>query len=172
MRNYRGELAECTTANLLIVKDGAALTPPLEAGLLAGVARARFCLLEVADEEIGARHARAGAARCRMCSGPNEASCSPHNARGRADGSPGWTISRHCGRPGAITLALDAFGHARGQAGGLGSSPASVAFVSDRSLADNLRVARVRRSLGVPRLHQQAMPVPRISAWVSEPSGS
>jgi hypothetical protein len=28
MRNYRGELAECTTANLFIVKDGAALTPP------------------------------------------------------------------------------------------------------------------------------------------------
>ena len=32
MRNYRGELSECTTANLFIVKDGAALTPPLESG--------------------------------------------------------------------------------------------------------------------------------------------
>jgi len=39
MRNYRGELAECTTANLFIVKDGAALTPPLDAGLLAGITR-------------------------------------------------------------------------------------------------------------------------------------
>ena len=39
MRNYRGELAECTTANLFIVKDGVALTPPLNAGLLAGVTR-------------------------------------------------------------------------------------------------------------------------------------
>jgi branched-chain amino acid aminotransferase len=39
MRNYRGELAECTTANLFVVKDGVALTPPLEAGLLAGITR-------------------------------------------------------------------------------------------------------------------------------------
>jgi len=39
MRNYRGELAECTTANLFIVKRGAALTPPLDAGLLAGLTR-------------------------------------------------------------------------------------------------------------------------------------
>lgn len=39
MRNYRGELAECTTANLFIVKDGEALTPPLESGLLAGITR-------------------------------------------------------------------------------------------------------------------------------------
>jgi branched-chain amino acid aminotransferase len=39
MRNYRGELTECTTANLFIVKDGAALTPPLESGLLPGITR-------------------------------------------------------------------------------------------------------------------------------------
>jgi branched-chain amino acid aminotransferase len=39
MRNYRGELAECTTANLFVVKAGAALTPPLDAGLLAGITR-------------------------------------------------------------------------------------------------------------------------------------
>jgi branched-chain amino acid aminotransferase len=39
MRNYRGELAECTTSNLFIVKDGAALTPPLTAGLLPGITR-------------------------------------------------------------------------------------------------------------------------------------
>lgn len=39
MRNYRGELSECTTANLFIVKDGAALTPPLESGLLPGITR-------------------------------------------------------------------------------------------------------------------------------------
>ncbi len=40
MRNYRGELAECTTANLFVVKKGTALTPPIDAGLLAGVTRA------------------------------------------------------------------------------------------------------------------------------------
>jgi len=39
MRNYRGELAECTTANLFIVKDGEVLTPPLDAGLLPGITR-------------------------------------------------------------------------------------------------------------------------------------
>jgi branched-chain amino acid aminotransferase len=47
MRNYRGELAECTTSNLFVVRDGAALTPPLDAGLLAGITR-EF-LFEVGD---------------------------------------------------------------------------------------------------------------------------
>ena len=48
MRNYRGELSECTTANLFIVKDGAALTPPLESGLLPGITRE--LLFEVGKE--------------------------------------------------------------------------------------------------------------------------
>jgi branched-chain amino acid aminotransferase len=39
MRNYKGELTECTTANLFIVKNNVALTPPLEAGLLPGITR-------------------------------------------------------------------------------------------------------------------------------------
>jgi branched-chain amino acid aminotransferase len=39
MRNYRGELSECTTSNLFVVRDGAALTPPLSAGLLPGITR-------------------------------------------------------------------------------------------------------------------------------------
>ena len=39
MRNYRGELAECSTANIFIVKNGAALTPPLDSGLLPGITR-------------------------------------------------------------------------------------------------------------------------------------
>jgi len=39
MRNYRGELTECTQSNFFIVKNGAALTPPLEAGLLPGITR-------------------------------------------------------------------------------------------------------------------------------------
>ena len=42
MRNYRGELSECTTANLFVVKGGAALTPPLESGLLPGITRELF----------------------------------------------------------------------------------------------------------------------------------
>jgi branched-chain amino acid aminotransferase len=40
MRNYRGELAECTQSNFFIVKDGVALTPPIDAGLLPGITRA------------------------------------------------------------------------------------------------------------------------------------
>ena len=39
MRNYRGELSECTQSNLFVVKNGQALTPPLESGLLAGITR-------------------------------------------------------------------------------------------------------------------------------------
>lgn len=39
MRNHRGELSECTQSNLFAVKAGAALTPPLDAGLLAGITR-------------------------------------------------------------------------------------------------------------------------------------
>jgi len=39
MRNYRGEIAECTQSNLFIVKNGAALTPPIDAGLLPGITR-------------------------------------------------------------------------------------------------------------------------------------
>lgn len=39
MRNHRGELAEATQSNLFIVKDGAALTPPIDAGLLPGITR-------------------------------------------------------------------------------------------------------------------------------------
>src|SRR5207247_432330 len=48
MRNYRGELAECTQSNLFIVRNGAALTPPLDAGLLPGITRA--FLFEVGEE--------------------------------------------------------------------------------------------------------------------------
>lgn len=39
MRNYRGELTECTQSNLFVVHAGAALTPPLESGLLPGITR-------------------------------------------------------------------------------------------------------------------------------------
>jgi len=49
MRNYRGELAELTQSNLFIVKNGAALTPPIDAGLLPGITR-EFLF------ELGAEH--------------------------------------------------------------------------------------------------------------------
>lgn len=39
MKNHRGEVAECSQSNIFIVRDGAAITPPLGAGLLAGITR-------------------------------------------------------------------------------------------------------------------------------------
>src|SRR5205807_1954025 len=39
MRNYRGELAECTQSNLFVVRGGAALTPTTDSGLLPGITR-------------------------------------------------------------------------------------------------------------------------------------
>lgn len=48
MRNYRGEIAECSQSNIFIVKDGVVLTPPADAGLLVGITR--DFLFEVAAE--------------------------------------------------------------------------------------------------------------------------
>src|SRR5688572_24941464 len=39
MCNYRGELAECSQSNFFMVRDGALLTPPSDAGLLEGITR-------------------------------------------------------------------------------------------------------------------------------------
>ncbi len=44
--NERGEVAECTSANIFCVKDGAIFTPPLLSGCLEGVTRS--VLLEIA----------------------------------------------------------------------------------------------------------------------------
>ncbi len=44
--NERGEVAECTTANIFRVKDGTVATPPLSSGCLEGVTRS--VLLEIA----------------------------------------------------------------------------------------------------------------------------
>lgn len=46
--NERGEVAECTAANIFCVKGGGVLTPPLSAGCLEGVTRA--ILLEIAPQ--------------------------------------------------------------------------------------------------------------------------
>ena len=48
MCNYRGELSECSQSNFFIVRDGVALTPKSEAGLLEGMTRA--FLFEVVRE--------------------------------------------------------------------------------------------------------------------------
>ncbi len=48
MRNYRGELTECATANLFVVKDSTVRTPPLESGLLPGITRE--IVLEIGSE--------------------------------------------------------------------------------------------------------------------------
>ena len=48
--NYRGELSECSQSNIFLVRDGAALTPKSESGLLEGLTRG--FLFEV-GREIG-----------------------------------------------------------------------------------------------------------------------
>jgi branched-chain amino acid aminotransferase len=56
MRNYKGQLAECTQSNLFIVKNGIAMTPPLDAGLLPGITR-EFLFEVGADVGITVRDA-------------------------------------------------------------------------------------------------------------------
>ena len=46
--NERGEVAECTSANIFVVKNGKVVTPPLNAGCLEGVTRG--ILMEIAPE--------------------------------------------------------------------------------------------------------------------------
>lgn len=48
MLNERGEVAECTSANIFAVKDGKIFTPPLSSGCLEGITRG--ILLEIAPE--------------------------------------------------------------------------------------------------------------------------
>jgi branched-chain amino acid aminotransferase len=50
MRNFRGELSECSQSNFFMVRGGAALTPKSAAGLLEGITRA--FLFEV-GEDVG-----------------------------------------------------------------------------------------------------------------------
>ena len=58
MCNYRGELSECSQSNFFMVRDGVALTPKSQAGLLEGVTRAflfevgRDVGIDVRDETL------------------------------------------------------------------------------------------------------------------------
>lgn len=56
MRNHRGEIAECSTANLFIVRAGSLLTPPIDAGVLPGITR-EFLFEVAAQEGMPAREA-------------------------------------------------------------------------------------------------------------------
>ena len=56
MRNHRGELAECSQSNLFVVSGGRVRTPPLEAGLLAGITR-QLVLELCRDEHFAADEA-------------------------------------------------------------------------------------------------------------------
>jgi len=40
MLNHKGDVAECTADNIFLVKNEAVLTPPIDAGILAGITRA------------------------------------------------------------------------------------------------------------------------------------
>jgi len=57
MRNQAGDIVECSQSNFFIVKNGVALTPPLEAGLLPGITR-EFVLEVAAELGIPARETR------------------------------------------------------------------------------------------------------------------
>jgi branched-chain amino acid aminotransferase len=48
MLNHKGEVAECTGDNIFIVRGGALLTPPLDAGILEGITR--DAVIELARE--------------------------------------------------------------------------------------------------------------------------
>jgi branched-chain amino acid aminotransferase len=58
MCNYRGELSECSQANFFLVRNGAAITPRSQAGLLEGITRAflfdvgRDAGIEMRDETL------------------------------------------------------------------------------------------------------------------------
>jgi branched-chain amino acid aminotransferase len=57
MQNQAGELVECSQSNVFLIKNGAALTPPVSAGLLPGITRA--FVMELAHEAgIPSREAR------------------------------------------------------------------------------------------------------------------
>ena len=48
MLNHKGEVAECTGDNIFLVRNGALLTPPLDAGILGGITRQ--AVIELAQE--------------------------------------------------------------------------------------------------------------------------
>ena len=102
MLNAAGEVAEGAGSNVFVVEDGVVLTPPLAAGILAGITRE--VLLELA---AGARSPRSRGApdACRTCSRPTRPS-SPAPSRRHApirtvDGKPVGA-----GRPGPVTLRI------------------------------------------------------------------
>lgn len=57
MRNQDGELVECSQSNVFVVRNGAALTPPLSAGLLPGITR-EFLMELAAEIGVPAHEAR------------------------------------------------------------------------------------------------------------------
>ena len=49
MLNHKGDVAECTGDNIFIVKSGKLLTPPIDAGILAGITRQ--AVIDIAQEK-------------------------------------------------------------------------------------------------------------------------
>jgi branched-chain amino acid aminotransferase len=50
--NARGELCEATTANVFLVRDGIATTPPLDSGCLAGITRQHVLALGATERTL------------------------------------------------------------------------------------------------------------------------
>ena len=61
--NERGEVTECCTANLVIKKNGALITPPVMCGLLPGTYRAYLLRRGLIKEEVISKEDLTGATR-------------------------------------------------------------------------------------------------------------
>jgi branched-chain amino acid aminotransferase len=57
--NLAGELCEATTANVFVVRDGVAATPPLESGCLAGITRGHVLELGATEQPLSLADLRA-----------------------------------------------------------------------------------------------------------------
>jgi branched-chain amino acid aminotransferase len=101
MRNYRGELAECTQSNLFVVRNGTALTPPSSAGLLQGITRA-FIFEIGADIGVPVREA---VLRDEDLRGADEAFCTS-STRGVVPAVAVDDTTIGAGEPGPVTRAL------------------------------------------------------------------
>lgn len=109
--NEKGHLAECTSANVFVVRDGVVFTPPLSSGCLAGITRE--VLLEIAPKvgvEIREQKLTpddlASAEEVFVSSTTREVAAVGSITAQPTPTSPEWTYRA----PGRITLALeDAF---------------------------------------------------------------
>ena len=104
MRNHRGEICECAQSNVFLVTNRCVRTPPLDAGLLAGVTRA--FVLELA-RGLGAARARRDDSTKRSSPAPTSSSSRARRRRSSRSSAVDDLVIGD-GSPGAITRTLRA----------------------------------------------------------------